>query len=70
MCPNFGTFVQFATIIPLNHWTNKREPEPRNGNGNIVYFIDQARGNILEPVTRSLFTMNEHAIANVFELPT
>ena len=31
-----------------------------------VYFINQARGNILESVARSLFTMNEHAIANIY----
>ena len=31
-----------------------------------VLIVNQARGNILESVARSLLTMNEHAIANVY----
>ena len=42
------------------------EPESGKGNVNTVYFVNLARG-ILESVARSsLFTMNEHAIANVY----
>ena len=44
---------------------HKSEPEPGNGNVNTVYFIFR-RGEILESVAQSLFTMNEHAIANVY----
>ena len=41
------------------------EPESGKGNVNTVYFGNQA-GEILESVARrSLFTMNEHTIANV-----
>ena len=43
---------------------NMSEPESGNGNVSTVYFVNQAR-EILESVARSLFTMNEHAIANV-----
>ena len=42
------------------------EPESGKGNVKTVYFVNQARG-ILESVARpSVFTMNEHAIANVY----
>ena len=43
---------------------HKKEPESGNGNVNTLYFVNQAR-EILESVARSLFTMNEQAIANV-----
>ena len=43
------------------------EPESGKENVNTVYFVNQAGGEILESVARpSLFTMNEHAIANVY----
>ena len=42
------------------------EPESGNGNVNTVYFVNQARGNVESVARRSLFTMNEHAIANVY----
>ena len=46
---------------------HKSEPEPGNGNVNTEYFNLLIRpGEILESVARSLFTMNEHAIANVY----
>ena len=45
---------------------HKSEPEPGNGNVNTVYFVVIRPGEILESVARSLFTMNEHAIANVY----
>ena len=45
---------------------HKSEPEPRNGNVNTVYFINRRPGEILESLARSLFTMNEHAFANVY----
>ena len=41
------------------------EPESGNGNVNTVYFVNQARGNVESVARRSLFTMNEHAIAIV-----
>ena len=45
---------------------HKKEPESGNGNVNTLYFVNQAR-EILESVARpSLFTMDEHAIANVY----
>ena len=44
------------------------EPESGKGNVNTVYFVIKP-GEILEPVARpSLFTMNEHTIANVKDL--
>ena len=52
---------------------HKSGPEPWNGNGSTVYSLIRP-GEIFESVARSLFTINEHAIANVnlliFELPT
>ena len=47
---------------------HKSELETRNVNVNTVYFINQARGNILESVARSLFTMNKRCLL-IFELP-
>ena len=44
---------------------HKSEHEPRNGNVNTLYSLIRP-GGILESVARSLFTMNEHAIANVY----
>ena len=44
---------------------HESEPELGNGNVNTVYFVSRP-GEILESVARSLFTMNEHAIANVY----
>ena len=44
------------------------EPESGKGNVNTVYFVNQARG-ILESVAHGqvlFYTMNEHAIANVY----
>ena len=38
--------------------------EPKSGNGNVSTLLIRP-GEILESVARSLFTMNEHAIANV-----
>ena len=52
----------------------KSEPEPENGNVNIVYFVNQARGNARISRMEFVYAMNEHAIANVysviFELPS
>ena len=54
---------------------HKGEPEPRKGNVNTVYFINQARatpgGQILESVARSLFTMKacDCKWLLIFELP-
>ena len=44
---------------------HKSEPEPGNGNVNIVPLLIRPRG-ILESVAWSLFTMDEHVIANVY----
>ena len=41
----------------------KSEPEPRNGNVNTVYFVNQARG-ILESVARDC-----KCLLSLFELP-
>ena len=70
--------IAFIDLVPVSTekvsliWSNiiwdkihKSEPEPGNGNVNTVYFVNQARGNA-ESVARSLFTMNKHAIANVY----
>jgi len=43
----------------------KSKPEPRNGNVNALYFYSRAEYSNQSPVARSLFTINEHAIANV-----
>ena len=47
---------------------HESDPEPGNGKVNTVYFIHQAgRGNTrIESVARSLFTMNEYTIGNVY----
>ena len=43
------------------------KPESGNGNVNTVYFVNQARGNTrISRARPSLFTINEHAIANVY----
>ena len=44
---------------------HKSEPKPGNGNVNTVCLLIRP-GEILESVARNLFTMNEHAIANVY----
>ena len=48
---------------------HKSEPEPGNGNVNTVYFVNQARGNTRISCTEFVYKINEHAIANLFELP-
>ena len=47
---------------------HKSEPEPGNGNVNTVYFVTQARGNARISRTESVYTMNEHAITNVYSV--
>ena len=42
------------------------EPESGKGNVNTVEFVNQARGDTESVARPSLFTMNEHAIANVY----
>ena len=44
------------------------EPESGKGNVNTVYFVNQARGILDSNQSQGqvLFTMNEHAIANVY----
>ena len=53
---------------------HKSEPEPGNGNVNTVSFVNQARGNTRISRMEFVYSMNEHAIANVysviFELPS
>ena len=51
-----GRIILFGIGQDLNHG---------NGDVNTVYFIN-GPGEIVESVARSLFTMNEHAIANVY----
>ena len=50
------------------------EPDPGNANVNTVYFVTQARGNTRISRMEFVYTMNEHAIANIysviFELPS
>ena len=55
-----GGFIRSNNTV----W-NRPGLEPRNGDVTTVYFIN-GPGEILESVARSLFTMNEHAIANVY----
>ena len=45
---------------------HKREPEPRNGNVNTVYFNNQARGNSWISRTGFVYNEHEHAMANFY----
>ena len=47
---------------------HKSEPEAGNGNVNTVYFVNQARGNTRISRTEFVYSMNKHAIANVYSL--
>ena len=63
---HFGVGIISGAVQYSEGKIHMSEPEPGNGNVNTVYFVNQARG-ILESVARpNLFTMNEHAIANVY----